>query len=168
VSTPDEPEVRPGLRHPQQQAYLLLALAAERELPSRARDDLLAVCGNAGRQHEGHAIGALGLPLWRYWRAAELLLRGELSTLAAEVLVPLDHRYTDVTRGARSNSYLWDNAASPVDVVDLEIVGLVALAVRRFGAAEVENATRVRPMSPAMSSLVAHGVRLASNDHDHS
>jgi hypothetical protein len=163
----DSEDMQPSLQYPQQQAYLLLALSAERELPRQARNDLLAVSQHVGRMHEGHAIGSVGLPLWRFWRAAQLLLEGRLAELAAEVLVPLDHRYTDVTRGAQSNSYLWNNAASPVDVVDLEIVGLTALAVYRFDAGAVQEATGRGGMSPAMTDLIQHGVRLASAGDDH-
>ena len=151
----------PGLAHPQQQAYLLLALAGERELPVQALNDVLAACRNLGRRHEGHPIGSIGLPLWRYWRAAEQLLFGDVISVAREILVPLDHRYTDAVTGAQSNTYLWNNAASPVDVVDLEIVGLTVLAVRRFGAAEVRDAVEEGRMSDAMTSLIDHGIRLA-------
>jgi hypothetical protein len=124
------------------------------------------VCRNVGRRHEGHPVGSMGLPLWRYWRAAQLLLISDLASLAREILVPLDQRYTDAVTSAQSNRYLWDNAASPVDVVDLEIVGLAVLAVRRFGAAEVRGATGGGRMSDAMTSLVEHGILLAEAGDD--
>ncbi len=45
----------------------------------------------------------------------------------------MESRYHDAMEQARSNQYLWSNCLAPVDVVDLDIVGILAILRRGFG-----------------------------------
>ena len=45
---------------------------------------------------------------------------------------------------ARTNDYLWRNAAAPVDVGDIDIMGVMIVAIRRFGVGPVSDALNRR------------------------
>jgi hypothetical protein len=41
---------------------------------------------------------------------------------------------------ARANEYCWRNAAAPVDVGDVDIIGMTVIASRRFGLDRISDA----------------------------
>lgn len=139
------------LRHPQQQAYLLLACAgmSVRALGGRERDLLVRAADRSPHRRGVVPVGALGAPISRYWRIAEALLsvdRGGdepesresrfLDRAAADVsnaLEPLCRQYARSIEQAMVNERLWFGAAAPVDVGDIDIACIVLLAARRLG-----------------------------------
>jgi hypothetical protein len=124
------------LLHPQQQAYALLAGAGMQqrlELPI----DLLRVIGDRSPHKRGVApIGALGTPLRVYWDIANHFLRNddsETAALVANDLAGIAVTYAQTIGSAMANERLWFNAAAPVDVCDVDIVGIAMTAARRLG-----------------------------------
>jgi hypothetical protein len=49
----------------------------------------------------------------------------------------MSERYAESIELARVNDYLWNHAAAPIDAGDIDIAGIVALTVSRFGADRV-------------------------------
>jgi hypothetical protein len=58
----------------------------------------------------------------------------------ARHLTALCHRYTDTIESAITNDYLWSHVAAPVDVGNIEIIGISALAAVHFRGAEIIEA----------------------------
>ncbi|SDS40470.1 hypothetical protein [Actinoplanes derwentensis] len=142
-------EIASPLLHPQQQAYLLLALAGDAES--------VQIQGFAERSAHRLGvvpIGALGMPLRIYWDIAMHLMSGEdtgLEVIAGH-LESMAASYATAINSAMANEHLWFNAASPVDVGDIDIVAIGALAARRFGtdslrAAILRRAERHDPVT---------------------
>ena len=50
---------------------------------------------------------------------------------------PLCSRYGEMMNLTRVNDYLWENGAAPVDVGDVEVMGITASCTSYFGADEV-------------------------------
>lgn len=151
------------LAHPQQQAYMVLAAAGSepaREEFGRLLESVLDSSPNA----RGVApVGALGTPIRHLWNTARHLYRAELRsvTVVASRLAAMADRYAEAMELARVNRYLWQHGAAPVDVGDIDLTGITALAVRRFGwqdtvaALERSSGERSRPlqMSPVRLGL---------------
>lgn len=54
-------------------------------------------------------------------------------------LVDMCQAYAEIVQLAGANHYLWGNAAAPVDVGDIDIAGVTALATQRLGLSAVER-----------------------------
>jgi hypothetical protein len=124
----------PPLRHPQQQAYLVLAAAGERS--DHALDNQLPVIIERSMHRNGVVpVGALGTPIRRFWDIASHLAGGSVGAAAAisAHLAVMCRRYEECMGLAQVNRRLWGSGASPVDVGDIDIAGIAALAARRFG-----------------------------------
>ncbi|MET8123447.1 hypothetical protein [Micromonospora sp. NPDC005189] len=157
--TPDKVQ-RPSLSltYPHQQAYLLLALAA---VPNGIdRFGPLAEFAASSPQHNGVApIGALGAPIRLHWRIATALLESPTGqhreSAAADIagsLAEIAELYGRTIDSAMANRYLWQGGGAPVEVADLDIVGVISIAaaqlgprlVRRHLAAAKERLTNAR------------------------
>jgi hypothetical protein len=133
---PSEP-----LFYPQQQAYLLLAGASMWpifQLPL----DILHIIGDQSPHRRGAApVGALGIPIRLYWDIARRLLQTEnketddeqSAASVAQDLARMGLAYSQSVDSAMANERLWFNAASPVDVGDIDIVSIALAAARRLG-----------------------------------
>lgn len=126
-------EISEAMYHPQQQAYLLLALCAIPEIAAQYYAELRAVCSESPHGQGGTPVGALGIPIRHYWATASALLDRNGDRFIGEHMTPFVNRYMDNVLSARSNKYLWDHAASPVDVADVDAIGVCSLAVQRLG-----------------------------------
>jgi hypothetical protein len=164
-------DVPEAMYHPQQQAYLLLALCATPEIAERYSTQLHTVCSESPHGEGGTPVGALGIPIRHYWATASALLDGNGDQFIGEHLTPFVNRYMDNVLSARSNKYLWDHAASPVDVADVDAIGVVSLAVQRFGrhiiGPQLYDRGELEFGLPAIgSSLLEIGYELATTDMD--
>ncbi len=144
------------LIHPQQQAYMLLATA------SMVNDDiagsdfimLLRDAVDAAPQRLNITpVGAVGTPMRRYWDIGRVLLdypNKESATKVAELVSEISTAYARDVGMARVNEYLWNHASAPVDIVDIDVVGLAAVSARRLGAGAVISAMeeRLQRLSP--------------------
>jgi hypothetical protein len=128
-----EPIPRPW-HAPQQQLYFLLAVAGSpvirREFGSR-----LGEFARSSPNRRGVApIGALGTAMYRLWDiATHLLVEPESPTAAIVVtdhLAAMSRTYVEHVGLAMVNEYMWFHAASPVNVGDIDILGIAALASR--------------------------------------
>jgi hypothetical protein len=141
-----EPEVRsdrerqrlPGpLLHPQQQAYLLLAGASLWQSLPMAPDLLRVIVDQSPHRRGVAPVGALGMPLRLYWDMAGRLLDNsdeESVQVVANNLARMCLAYAESINSAMANERLWFNAASPVDVGDIDIVGIALASAHRLGA----------------------------------
>ncbi|WP_030435630.1 hypothetical protein [Actinoplanes subtropicus] len=137
------------LLHPQQQAYLLLALAGDQDSAA-----IREYAQGSAHRLGVVPIGALGMPLRIYWDVALHLMAGDDTGLevVARHLDAMAASYATAINSAMANEYLWFNAASPVEVGDVDIVAIAALAARRFGttslrAALLDRAGREDPLT---------------------
>jgi len=131
------PEPMPwALSHVQQQAYLLLACAGSAEVVQRHGEQLRRLVTDSPNRLAVLPAGAVGTPVGSYWTVARLLLGGRAEAdlgAAVPILAAAAGRYAEAVRAARANDYTFRHAAAPVDVGDVDLAGLVALATRRFG-----------------------------------
>jgi hypothetical protein len=130
------------LSHPQQQAYLMLAATASPSVGDEFHLLLQEMADESPHRWGVVPVGALGAPIRWFWHVAKLLLEPSRST-ASEVaaqLGALTRRYTESIELASANEYCWRNAAAPVDVGDIDIIGIAVIASRRFGFEELFNA----------------------------
>jgi hypothetical protein len=126
-------DIPDAMYHPQQQAYLLLTLCANPRIAEQYHSELQTVCWSSPHGQGGTPVGALGIPIRHYWETASALLDRNSQQFVREHMSPFVSRYMDNVLSARSNQYLWDHAASPVDVADVDVIGVVSLAVQRLG-----------------------------------
>jgi hypothetical protein len=164
-------EVPNALYHPQQQAYLLLACAgmADNILTSRrltvprevleSQRSLRAIASESPNRLGVLPFGSLGTPVRVVWDIGTRLLepRGENPEslgVVARHLAGLCGRYSDMMNLASVNEYLWENGAAPVDVGDIEIIGITALCVSHFGSDELTHAVLRNGLDSASVSFV--------------
>lgn len=131
-----------ALRHPQQQAYAFLAIAGS-TVVQHSREFLLDRIAEDPSARLGTApVGALGVPLREYWAIGSALLDSSqegVETVARSLAV-MGNRYAASAELARVNSYLWRNAAAPVDVVDMDVLAIALIAADRFGRDRLREA----------------------------
>jgi hypothetical protein len=133
-------DVPPALQHPQQQAYLLLACAGVPEVAGEYGEILGGLARRSPNRVGVAPMGAMGTPIRRFWDIALHLLDGNAQSgprAVANHLAAMSERYAESIELAMVNDYLWNHAAAPVDAGDIDIAGIVALAVSRFGADRV-------------------------------
>jgi hypothetical protein len=124
------------MRHPQQQAYLLLGCAS---LWRRfdLEPGLLRLIVEQSPHRRGVApIGALGMPLRQYWDIAGRFLDAsddETARTVAADLARMADVYAEAINSAMANERLWFNAAAPVDVGDIDITVIALISARRLG-----------------------------------
>src|SRR2546430_13949027 len=98
----------PALRHPQQQAYLMLAVTGSESVGQLA--ETAAAILDASPHATGVVpVGALGTPIRRLWDvAAHLLARrpGSLEIIAGH-LAGMAYRYAEAMSLAQVNTHLW-------------------------------------------------------------
>ncbi|MGH8909055.1 MAG: hypothetical protein ACRD0K_21820 [Egibacteraceae bacterium] len=128
--------ISPPLYHAQQQAYLVLACAASQPIREEYGRILAAVGMRSPHRFGVTPVGALGTPIRRLWSVALALLGEPEPTPPSFIfrhIIAMSRSYAEVIESAMVNEYLWWHAASPVEVGDVEISGMVACMVYRFG-----------------------------------
>ncbi|WP_327588233.1 hypothetical protein OHA25_15345 [Nonomuraea sp. NBC_00507] len=128
-----------SILNPQQQAYLLLTAAATtRERGTRYVETLWTISERSPNRVGVVPVGALGTPIRAYWEIARnLLSRDDQQGTAASVtqhLTTMAANYARAMELAMANRRLWANAASPVDVADLDIAAIAILSAYRVGS----------------------------------
>jgi hypothetical protein len=165
----DDARIRlPALRHPQQQAYLMLAACAE-ERPDRTIGSIMERSSYANGVVP---VGALGTPIRTLWDIARHLFarRTDSAGVIAGHLAAMARRYADAMTLAQVNQYLWAHGAAPVDVGDIDIAGVAALSARRFGVDPILSGLREAGMSaqrdPIGMAPIEAGLALADPGFD--
>jgi hypothetical protein len=166
-----------SLHHPQQQTYLLLACAgmADKivdyrhpqsiEDVSAYRQTLHAIAAESPIRQGVLPFGSLGIPIRVAWDIGVHLLQGYVSESAdpddseslatvARYMTVLCRRYAETMELATVNDYLWNNAAAPVDVGDIEVIGIAALAAIHFGSEEITASVTRLGMRPDDISFI--------------
>jgi hypothetical protein len=143
---PPEPPAADALAHPQQQAYLLLAAAGSRPVAEEFGQPLRRLALESPHRAGVVPVGALGMPIRRFWAiAAAVLGIGDLGTqVVATHISALLARYAESIELAMTNEYLWQNAAAPVDLGDIDIMGTFVIASRAFGSDAMADALMSR------------------------
>jgi hypothetical protein len=130
-----------ALRHPQQQAYLLLAAVGSPQVRQEFGVFLSQMVRESAHRRGVVPVGALGIPIRRLWRVSAALL-GEAENppdAVAEEIAGLARRYAESMELAAANEFTWRNAGAPVDVGDIDIFGIASLASRAFGHAPMQE-----------------------------
>jgi hypothetical protein len=132
------PDNGPALRHPAQQAYLLLSAASRPWLRGPLERTLRGVRERLA-VHSLRPIGPQKVPLGDYLdladamnydeRAGYMSREGQVRYLAQH-LAGLHRGQAATLRAAQRNRYLWRTGASPVNVIDFEHVAMSGLALR--------------------------------------
>lgn len=177
----DEPEPAAGdpLNYPQQQAYLLLSAAAYANTADDAdiREMVSTVVVESPYRIGVSPVGALGIPVRRFWSLAAVLSRRDQDEESAKIREyrpdPISEvaahvhewtaKYVQSIELAMANERSWRHAAAPVDAVDLDICGVIALAAHRFGLGPTMDRFSVlaEDLSPLASVQVQLGMELA-------
>ena len=139
-----EAVAQPGLADPVQQTYIVLAAASRpwlreplRQLIDQPIDDMMEHLA----AHDLHPIGPQSIPLATYLTFARTMLSDQPGRVAYEVgertiseiagqLAEMGRIQAIRLRATMRNRFLWQNAAAPVNVIDLEYVAMCGLAMR--------------------------------------
>ncbi|MFI7587882.1 hypothetical protein ACIB24_12485 [Spongisporangium articulatum] len=163
-----EVSVPSPLRHPQQQAYAFLALAGWDGLELSHDFVLDRIAADPSGRLGTAPVGALGVPLRDYWAMGAALLgrdRDGVRTVA-RTLAAMGNRYAVSVELARVNSYLWRNAAAPVDVVDMDMLAISMIAADSYGRGRLREAVASeqdrREMSPLARTPLDVAVQVAT------
>jgi hypothetical protein len=111
-------------------------------------------------------FGVLGTPLRVAWDVGVYLLQAsntDALDVVARHLAGLCRRYDEMMNLARVNDHLWKHAAAPVDVGDIEIIGITTLSVSHFGQNNLAQAIIANGLDPNGISFIPFdlGVELA-------
>lgn len=139
----DAPEIPSALQHPQQQAYMLLACAGMANQLGSYPKRLQAIAAQSPNLQGVLPFGALGMPVRVAWDIGLHLLEEnnpESLDVIAGHLAAWCRRYAEAMQLAMVNDHLWDHAAAPVDVGDMEIMGITALSASHFGREQIAEA----------------------------
>jgi hypothetical protein len=141
------------LLHPQQQAYLVMAAVCSPPVASEFRAPLRQILLDSPHRYGVTPVGALGTPIRRFWAVAEALTRGgtESAAVVSEHLAAMSQKYAESAELAMANEYCWRNAASPVDVADTDLTGIVVSASRILGSRALGRSLELR--TPNMHPL---------------
>ena len=151
----DDEVVWPSLRHPQQQAYLLLAGGGSAAISREFGVSLTQIMETSIHREGVTPVGALGTPIRQLWNVARHLVRagpGALPAIARH-LAGMCQRYAETMELAQVNSYLWRHGAAPVDVGDIDIAGIATLTARRFGGEPLLQALEQTGLSSERSPI---------------
>jgi hypothetical protein len=157
------------LDHVQQQAYLLLACAALTRPGSRDAADLWSFAAESPHRQGVVPTGSMAMPVRTFWGlAVDMLSPKEPQAVRsyAATLTELSRAYARTVDLAMANTLTWFNAAAPIDVADMDVIGTMAMGVRHFGpsltrALRVEDATGLSAVARIPLNL---GRRVASWD----
>jgi len=149
---------------PQQQAYLVLAASGSLVVAERSAEELATLLYTSPLRDGVLEVGALGTPIRELWEIAIQLSQQEpdVKPIAAQLSRMAD-RYSGAMELAQTNDYLWENGAAPVDVVDLEIAGIAAIAARRLERGQLLNQLApVTDLDSVAGVPISAGLALAS------
>ncbi|MFF3331622.1 hypothetical protein ACFYWX_18955 [Streptomyces sp. NPDC002888] len=134
------------LLHPQQQAYLVMAAASSPLVYSQFRTPLRQIIAESPHRVGVTPVGALGTPIRRFWAIAEALTRegSKGAAVVAEHLAEMSQKYAESAELAMANEYCWRNAASPIDIVDVDLTGIVVSAARILGIGALGNSLELQ------------------------
>ncbi|MEV0370606.1 hypothetical protein AB0I10_12355 [Streptomyces sp. NPDC050636] len=134
------------LLHPQQQAYLVMAAVSSPLVSSEFRTPLQQIILRSPHRVGVTPVGALGTPIRRFWAVAEALTIGgsEGAAVVAEHLAEMSQKYAESAELAMTNEYCWRNAASPIDIVDVDVTGIVVSAARILGSRALGHSLELR------------------------
>ncbi|WP_433796109.1 hypothetical protein [Actinoplanes sp. CA-252034] len=138
-------DVPPPLRHPQQQAYLFLALAQmRRRFTPSAAGQLEEVAEGSAHRQGVMPVGSLGSPLHTYWDIGLRLLRnGDDYAPVVGHVASMSGRYAESVVSAKANEHLWTAGAAPVDVSDSDLAAITMAGRRRWGLRFTESVDSV-------------------------
>jgi hypothetical protein len=153
----------------QQQIYFLLALTGSPTIRSDFRERLARLAEASPLRRGVAPTGALGTALHRLWDiTVHFLMEPRTDTAAsviAEHLTAMSTAYDERMRLAMVNEYMWFHAASPVNLGDIEILGISALASRTLstGAFVSQMRQRMEQLSPLARVPAELGIEMAAD-----
>lgn len=109
-------------------------------------------------------VGALGTPMYRFWAHGRALLGVDPPEVLATHLAAMCRSYSEVIEQAQVNTYLWENLASPVDLGDLDIIGIATLAMRRFGVRSFEDTLVEQDLGQISEVLIDAAAQFVGED----
>lgn len=128
--------------HPQQQTYLLLACASLARRGTDTEAVLTRFATESPHRVGVVPMGSLAMPVRMFWGLALGLLEADGDRSAESYAATLSELFRAYARSidlAMANRLTWSNAAAPVDVADLDVIGAVAMGVRHFGAVRMRE-----------------------------
>lgn len=155
------------MHHPQQQAYLLLSLAARSAglRDDRSIVDLHTLCNESHHREGNVPVGALGAPIRHFWGIARSLLDEDPEQFVRHYVSAFQSRYIEDMESAQANQYLWAHGAAPVDVLDIDAIGMATLWAR-FLAPISAHPGAEEFMSPQLWALLSIGEQVAATRGD--
>jgi hypothetical protein len=119
---------------PAQQVYLLIVMGAFSERV-RGPSDLAARLGDHPAATSGASFGTTGAPIADWWALASGLLAGNQSTKGSRDWLRVSFTRLGIAHGeqlrrAQLDGHHWGALHSPIDLVDLDLAGTIALVNR--------------------------------------
>ncbi|WP_329230187.1 hypothetical protein [Streptomyces canus] len=144
--TENRSDIPATLLHPQQQAYLVIAAVSSPLVYSEFRTPLQQIILRSPHRFGVTPVGALGTPIRRFWAIAEALTRegSEGASVVAEHLAEMSQKYAESAELAMTNEYCWRNAAAPIDIVDVDMTGIVVSTARILGSRTLGHSLDLR------------------------
>ncbi|MGW7422896.1 hypothetical protein ACWGJB_23095 [Streptomyces sp. NPDC054813] len=124
------------LDHVQQQTYLLLACARLTTPGSEQAAELRSFATESPHRDGVVPVGSMAMPVRTFWGLALDMLSPDDEPAAqsyAGTLTELSRAYARTVDLAMANTLTWFNAAAPIDVADLDVIGTMAMGVQHFG-----------------------------------
>jgi len=130
------------LNHPQQQAYLMLACIGSPVVADQLSNRLGQILESSPHREGVTPVGAQGTPIRRYWEIATALFQQQsgAAALVADHVAAMARSQAEAVELAMSNTHLWRNAASAVDVGNIDMAGIAAIGIGRFGGEAMRGA----------------------------
>ncbi|MFJ3798427.1 hypothetical protein ACIPSJ_19320 [Streptomyces sp. NPDC090088] len=128
--------------HVQQQTYLLLACARLTTPGSAQAAELRSFATGSPHRDGVVPVGSMAMPVRTFWGLALDMLSPEDGPAArryARTLAELSRAYARTVDLAMANTLTWFNAAAPIDVADLDVIGTVAMGVQHFGLNRIQG-----------------------------
>jgi hypothetical protein len=164
--------------HPAQLTYTMVVMSGDRMLAKELRRDRARLHDRL-TAHSTAPVGPQSLPVSRYLTVCDALLtlsadRNVMVTDATpsgaivSALTQMGRAYADGIERARVNRYAWDRQQAPVDILDLDIVGMTLVANRAMADAGIEledELGRVDPSGPTLSTVPIHAALALDPGH---
>jgi hypothetical protein len=165
-------DVRRALRVPAQQLYLLLAAASDAQVISEHGRSIEQLAG--APQARGLApVGSTAQPLGEWWSAGLALARlhhedTQARARLVHAIAEFGAAHGRQLERAKRDSYHWRLVSAPVDLVDLDMAGLVCLAdraLRDSGGAPLEL-SELEPLSELSKVSLVIGLQLSRGEQE--
>jgi hypothetical protein len=177
AQTHERPLAAAASAHPAQLTYLLLVMSGDRTIANELRKTRETLHERL-RAHSTAPVGPQSFPVDFYLTFCDTLAsvndRGERitkgdspSSRIVRTLGQMGQRYEDGIQRAHVNRYLWEEQQAPVDIVDLDIVGMTTIANAAMEHAGMDLKRDIRRAVDDRQTLAMLPIYVGLQLHEH-